>query len=190
MLNKDATVWKFSIKVWWYIYFVLQALLIGIMIGTLAVPRWVHTSSNFMVLKGWCNTTTTSYFDGFYGNNFQGSISSCQKGGCLDYSSEAKDWCDNYDNLNQGKGYSACSLNELSSMCKLFNGLFRAEGFYIAFEIIAMCGIITWWFVMFMQIYEMLLLCLFLVYFYFSVSLFCDIWLNRNIRGYLWWLLW
>ena len=144
MLNKKAKVWIFSIKVWWYIYFVLQVLLIGLIIGTLSVPQWVHTSSDFTIIKDRCYANSTTNFSKFNGNSFQGSIAKCEKGGCLDYPSEAVDWCEIYDKINKGNISITCDVYSASSMCKLFTGLSWASAMYIVFEIITMIAIISW----------------------------------------------
>ena len=144
MLNKDALVWKFPIKIWWYIYFGLQLFLIAFMIGSLATPRWVHTSSKFVISKGLCNNDPRTYNQGFDGSSFQGSLAQCTQGYCSDYRTETSDWCNIYNDINTGKTVSYCSLDQVNSMCKLFTGLSAASGVFVLFEVIALIAIIVW----------------------------------------------
>jgi hypothetical protein len=130
----------FSYKLWWILFFCLQAFVIVIMVGTLTTPRWVHSENSL-----WQNTDTTNGYRGYIGYYFEGSLTSCTDNkGCVDsYGQNAQDWC-NFYNEQHGLYGDSDYVKTVLSICLQFATLYYGSGIFLLAELIAIVSIIIW----------------------------------------------
>jgi hypothetical protein len=131
-MYSDIKVWKYTVKIWWYVFFFLQLALIVLMIGTFGAYYWVTGNFNVNSSAAFYGSSGSSYFNG---NSFDGSISMCRDGCSNSYQQSMTDWCEII-------GYK--QDNTSKSLCELFRGLSGGGGLFVVFEIASMIGIISW----------------------------------------------
>lgn len=116
---------KLKLRIWWYIYFGVQFLLVIFMIGCLGSEKWI--SSSIPV----CSLDNYSTFCGV----FEGSLSTCKKGCDNTYAEEYASFCVDIDIGDSD------DIND--SYCKMFAGLYFGAAVLIVFEMISFISIIV-----------------------------------------------
>lgn len=135
---------KLKLRIWWYIFFGVQFLLVIFIIGSLASEKWVKTnftSCTFEEDNGYSYST--------FCGKFAGNLSKCKEGCDETYASESVSWCD-FDNDSNYDSYD----NAGDSLCLMFYGLYIGALILIIFEISTFISIIVWCSTMICTLYK------------------------------------
>lgn len=153
-MELSTKVWKFSLRIWLFIFIALQIFLTVLMIGCLLAESWVKTKDDQPCMYKYLDTSYDEYY-GYYVNSedvttfcgkFEGSLQKC-KSGCEDsYQKQYEDWCKDVS----GDYYCVgCDDDSEKNTCNMFSVLFAAEWVFIALEIVVILLMVCWAFAMF-----------------------------------------
>ncbi|OMJ69872.1 hypothetical protein SteCoe_32285 [Stentor coeruleus] len=125
-MNGNMVISKLKLRIWWYIFFGLQFLIVIFIIGSLASAKWVR-GDFFSCTKGYpCE-------------NFEGTLSTCKSMCDGTYESESETWCSSEDYSENDSIYDTAD-----SLCVTFFGLYIGALILIVFEIATFISMIVW----------------------------------------------
>lgn len=135
---------KVRYRVWWIVFFCIQAALLILMGATFGAGTWVYSEIDGVLYNFAWDDSSNNVFDG---NNFEGDLYVCTEGCDTDYGKLAEEWCDYYDDLKDAADdldIDDSTFDPYRTVCVMYFVLYLGMNIYVILESFAMISICVW----------------------------------------------
>ena len=127
-------------KVWWIIFFCIQAFIVLLMVASFGADSWVRTENDAVALNLAWDDSENNFYEG---DSFVGRLFACKDSCDESYGRLTVEWCDYYHDIDDAFNSDYVS-DPYRSVCLLFYSLYLGMGFFFIFEIAAITSVCFW----------------------------------------------